>query len=111
MKIYADMFLQREDTALYTQLCEASDLALKQYPQMQGELERHRQYRSHIEAETGNYKEALQWLIQAKLYEKREIDTAEICKFLQAVETTEYRISCRYYLMYYLVIMAEAKRK
>lgn len=110
MKIYAGMFLQRKAPEKYEQLCEESELALKQYPNSQGELERHRQYRSHIELEAGNYEEALQWLMKAKMYRNQSVDRKDIRDFLHAVDTTEYMISCQYYLMYYLLIMAEASR-
>ena len=110
MKIYAGMFLQRKYPEKYEQLCEESELALKQYPNSQGELERHRQYRSHIELEAGNYEEALQWLMKAKTYQNQSVNRMDIRDFLYEVDTTEYMISCQYYLMYYLLIMAEAGR-
>ena len=67
-EIYAELFMQRKQPEIYDQLCMESDLALQQYPNSEGELERHRQYRSHIELEAGNYEEALHWLMKAKLY-------------------------------------------
>ena len=110
MKIYAELFMQRKQPEIYDQLCMESDLALQQYPNSEGELERHRQYRSHIELEAGNYEEALQWLMKAKLYKNLPADIMDVRDFLYAVDTTEYIASCQYYLMYYLLIMAEAKR-
>ncbi len=110
MKIYAEMFLQRKEPHRYEQLCKESDLAIQQYPDSEGELERHRQYRSHIELEAGNYESALQWLMMAKMYTKLSVDPLDISNFLRAVDTTEYIISCQYYLMYYLLIMAEASK-
>ena len=110
MKIYAEMFLQRKYPEKYAQLCEESDLALKQYPDSEGELERHRQYRSHIELEAGNYEEALQWLMKAKMYKNLSTEVVGIRDFLYSVDTTEYMMGCQYYLMYYVLIMAEASR-
>lgn len=110
MKIYANMFLQRENPALYTYMCADSDKALKQYPNSEGELERHRQYRSHIELENGNYERALLFLINAKLYTIKRLDTRIIREFLDKITMEEYKTSCQYYLMYYLLIMSEAKR-
>lgn len=110
MKIYAEMFLQRKSPEKYEQLCEESNLALSQYPDSEGELERHRQYRSHIELEAGNYEEALQWLMKAKAYKDTSVEVIDIRDFIYSVDTTEYMISCQYYLMYYLLIMAEASR-
>lgn len=109
MKIYAGMFLQRQNPDLYVRLCSDSDLALLQYPDSEGELERHRQYRSHIELEAGNYKSALEWLMMAKIYQITSTDLLDIRDFLSKLESTEYVISCQYYLMYYLLIMVEAK--
>jgi GTP-binding protein EngB required for normal cell division len=117
MLLYAEMFLQRTHPERYPKLCELSDLALKQYPDEEGELERHRQYRSRIEAEQGNYRSALLWLILAKTErlegngvpaEDSPISEDTIEQFLDMVCNTEPKISCQYYLMYYLLIMAEA---
>ena len=117
MLLYAEMFLQRTYPERYPKLCELSDLALKQYPDEEGELERHRQYRSRIEAEQGNYRSALLWLILAKTErlegngvpsEDYPISDDIIYRFLEMVCNTEPKISCQYYLMYYLLIMAEA---
>lgn len=110
MKIYAEMFLQRLEPQRYQQLCEESNLALKQYPGVEGELERHRQYRSHIELEAGNYPQALQWLMKAKMYEELPTDMMNIRDFFYELTTTEYEVSCQYYVMYYLLIMAETGR-
>lgn len=110
MQIYAMMFLQRENPGMYEELVRLSDEALVQYPNTEGELERHRQYRSHIEAEKGNYEEALLWLMQAKLYTVRDITNQTIYDFVEAVTDTEGEISSCYYLMYYLTIMVTAKR-
>ena len=114
MLLYAEMFLQRTYSERYAELCAFSDLAMKQYPKAEGELERHRQYRSRIEAEQGNYERALAWLILAKmehveiLASDGPIQKAQILEFLNRVCNTEPVISCQYYLMYYVLIMTEA---
>ena len=109
MEIYAMMFLQRAKPELYKKLCVLSDIALKQYPRNEGELERHRQYRSHIELEAGKFEEALMYLMAAKTY-LWETPTEEcICNFLDEVTDTEMNISCQYYLMYYMLIMCRAE--
>ena len=110
MQIYAMMFLQREQPELYDELVRLSDIALTQYPAVEGELERHRQYRSHIEMEAGKYEEALRWLILAKEIQTGSLGEDDLISFLDTVTDTEPTISCWYYLMYYTLIMAEAKR-
>lgn len=109
MQIYAMMFLQRKSPQLYGEMCRLSDLAMTQYPANEGELERHRQYRGHIEMEKGNYKKALWRLMQAKTYEGYTEPTAKnIKRFLDMVAESEVHISCQYYLMYYVLIMHAA---
>ena len=110
MQIYAMMFLQRGQPKLYKELTRLSDIALQQYPAVEGELERHRQYRSHIELEAGHYEDALRWLILAKEIQPESLEVDAIHCFLDTVADTEPTISCWYYLMYYSLIMAEAKR-
>lgn len=110
MRIYALMFQQRENPSLYHELVLLSDKALLQYPNNEGELERHRQYRSHIENECGNYELALEWLMSAKLYRMIPCTMENIKQFVKAVFESEEIISFQYYIMYYLSIMAEAKR-
>ncbi len=109
MQIYAMMFLQRNQPDLYEELCNLSDLALKQYPDAEGELERHRQYRSHIETEKGNYESGLRWLYRSKCYYEETLSEETMVSFLNLVCDSEAEISCKYYLMYYLTIMCEAK--
>lgn len=108
MDIYALMFLQRFEPSLYGKLVELSDIALEQYPGHEGELERHRQYRSHIELEAGNYKLAIQYLMQAKLYNWIEPTKENLNRFLEELYNSEIEISCQYYLMYYLLIIDRA---
>ena len=108
MDIYALMFLQRFDSSLYPKLTELSDLALEQYPNHEGELERHRQYRSHIELEAGKYREAIQYLMQAKMYSWLEPTGDNLKKFLDELYRSEIEISCQYYIMYYLLIIDRA---
>lgn len=111
MQIYAMLFLQRRQPELYEELCRLSDLALMQYPDTEGELERHRQYRSHIELEQGNFESALRWLFQAKCYYEEEVSERTMVNFLNLVCDTEAEVSCKYYLMYYLLILCECKIK
>lgn len=110
MEIYAKMFLQRSNPDIYDELCKKSDIALKQYPDYEGELERHRQYRSHIEAEAGNFESAILYLFKANEYYEENITANTLKNFLNKVYNKEVVISCRYYLSYYLFIMAEAMR-
>ncbi len=109
MEIYAMLFQQRVQPALYEKLCMLSDIALKQYPRNEGELERHRQYRSHIELEAGKFEEALMYLMEAKTYRWEKPTKENIHQFLDEVTDTEMNISCQYYLMYYLLIMSRAE--
>lgn len=109
MQLYAMMFMQREQPELYKEMCEKSDLAMKNYPQQEGELERHRQYRSHIELENGNYEEALKWLIKAQCWENTDLTVKNLIDFLKQICRVENEISCQYYLMYYLLILSESK--
>ena len=112
MDIYALMFKQRENSYLYDKLIKLSDIALLQYPNHEGELERHRQYRAHIELEAGYYREALKYLIQAKMYKcydfSDDFHKNIVSEFLDSLLETEGKMSCQYYIMYYLLIVAKA---
>jgi len=103
------MLQQRENPQLYEELSHLSDLALTQYPTPEAELERQRQYRSHIEMEAGKYPDALKWLFLAKGYRSDVLTGESIISFLDLICDTEVLGSCRYYLMYYLLIQSEAK--
>lgn len=109
MQIYAMLFLQREHPDIYPEMCEKSDLAMKHYPQQEGELERHRQYRSHMELERGNYSEALLWLMKAQRWPNPELTVKNLIDYLKQICQVENEISCQYYLMYYLLILSESK--
>ncbi len=112
MLLYAMMFRQRSHPEIYEKMRGCSELAMGQYPDNEGELERHRQYRSHMELEAGNLEDALCYLMQAKTY--REYGTPsekDMGEFLEAVAETEIRASCHYYLMYYIEIMEAAGRR
>lgn len=89
-----------------------SNRALKQYPPYEGELERHRQYRSFIEAAAGDCAGALQWLGQAKCGKSFMLSDGDRRKdidlFLNEVVKNEPVVSRRFYLMYYLLIMEMA---
>lgn len=110
MQIYAMMFIQRKNSELYDELCRLSDYAMKQYPTHEGELERHRQYRSHIELEKGDFHKAISYLMQAKQYVYKKPTLENIIAFLNEVTDTEVNISCQYYLMYYLLILERAEK-
>ncbi len=109
MQIYAMMFLQRDCLESYQELTRLSDIALAQYPNFDAELERHRQYRCHIEAEAGNYEEAIRWLFKAKGEQMDTISEKSFVHLLDKIYKTESNKSVQYYLMYYLHIMSEAK--
>lgn len=109
MKIHAMMFLQRENSQLYETLCSLSDVALKQYPKYEEELEQHRQYRSHIEMEAGNTLSAVRWLLMAKCFHPKNINQETLIKFLDIVCSNDDEIGRQTYLMYYMLILCEGK--
>ncbi|MBR1854216.1 MAG: hypothetical protein IJ794_13920 [Lachnospiraceae bacterium] len=108
MKIYAEMFLQREDEGLYERcLRQDTEIALAQY-EYEGELERNRQYRAHIEMIRGNYRDAFTWLLMAAECGGSEEDLPAACgAYLQKAQT-EDPLSRAYYLMYYVELLQEA---
>ena len=108
MEIYAMLFQQRFCPELYSEMCRLSDIALKQYPGGEGELERHRQYRSHIEMEAGNYRSAVRWLVRSICLPDEEPSENMLDNFLNEIVTRQEMIGAKYYLMYYLLIMARA---
>ena len=116
MKIYAQLFLQRFSPELYDSLTKDSDTALCQYGPYEGELERHRQYRSVIELQKGNYEEAAKWLLMTQpgdvnmhsLENQYTLGILDFDGFLKSVIKGEGKTARRYYLMYYVKIMAEA---
>ncbi len=109
MQIYAMMFQQRDNRNLYEELCRLSDRGLNQYSNHDGELERHRQYRCHIECEANHFSDALTWLLKCKGICNQEITRESIEQFLNKLCDTEMEVSQCYYLMYYLHVMSEAK--
>lgn len=111
MEIYAMLFQQRFHPELYSEMCRLSDIALNQYPGEEGELERHRQYRSHIELEAGKYKSAMKWLAGAICLPDEEPSEEMISKFLRTVVNGQEMIGAKYYLMYYLLILARTARE
>ena len=116
MKIYAELFMQRQMPELEKSMTEDSDIALKQYGMYEGELERHRQYRSVIETQKKDFHLAAKWLLMtqngritmASLSDGTELTKKDFCMFLSSVIQNEGKTSRRYYLMYYVKIMAEA---
>ncbi len=108
MQIYALMFLQRHHPESYLEMAELSDKALLQYPNIESELERHRQYRCHIEAEAGNYEAAIRWLLLAKgIVVCEELNEKILIHFLDMVYEQEALMARQYYMMYYLHVMSE----
>lgn len=110
MEIYAMLFQQRFHPELYSEMCELSDIALTQYPGGEGELERHRQYRSHIELEAGNYKLAVRWLARSICLADEEPSESMLDELLNEIVIGQEIIGAKYYLMYYLLIMARAAK-
>ena len=106
MKIYAEMFVQREKPELYEQIKSDTELALTQY-EYAGELERNQQYRAHVEMEAGHYLEALHWLFKTRQLDL-ENDLIENCVSYLDDALQEDIVSRTYYLMYYLEIMEQA---
>lgn len=108
MEIYAKLFMKNQDME---ELRFLSDLGLEQYPGFEGELERHRQYRSRLEAQAGQYQLALNWLIKAILYEQ-DLDSpfspGIIKEFWDKIMEQETEISQLFYLMYYTLILNSA---
>ena len=110
LHICAMRFMQKKQPDLYQELCQLSDHVLKQEDTLAGELERHRQYRSHIELEQGNYKQALYWLCLALEVELQEINILNIIAFLDKVCMVKSELGSRYYLMYYVLLLSASKR-
>lgn len=116
MQIYAMIFRfqDKTQTQMYEKLVALSDEALDQYPKIEGELERHRQYRSRIEAKAGKYGAALHWLIQASLYHRwqgeDEIGEALLEEFFDKVYQEGEAVSSQFYVMYYVLIMNGARQ-
>ncbi|MCR5451429.1 MAG: hypothetical protein K6F00_02245 [Lachnospiraceae bacterium] len=116
MKIYAELFLQRFAPEISDRLVNESDIALEQYGPHEGELERHREYRSVIETQRGNYDAAVKWLLMTQkgrinmdsLTDGTKLIKEDYSSFLKSVIESESKVSGRYYLMYYVKIMAEA---
>ncbi len=107
MKIYADMFRQRQAPSMYQNMIIDSDKALNQY-KYEGELERNLQYRGHIEMEQGNYEEAFSWLLRAAQIKGEAESFMSNCVNYLKKALNEDVISQCYYLMYYCEIMSEA---
>ena len=107
MKLYADMFLQRQQPEIYNRMIIDSDKALSQY-KYEGELERNQQYRSHIEMEQGEYQKAFTWLLRSALIDENENSLKDNCRIFLERAWIEDKLSRCYYLMYYCEIMAEA---
>jgi len=108
MKLYAMMFMQHYEPELYEEMVRLSDIALKQYSNHDGELERHRQYRSHIEMEAGNIEEAVKWITLSKGCRLVQFSREELQEFWNQIMVTEPEISQQFYLMYYLEIVQKA---
>lgn len=111
MLLHTMMFMQRENSEMYDECCRLSDEAIKQYPKNPGELELHRKYRCHFEIEKGNCQKAIEMLALAKEIEMKEVNKSSLKDFLEKVSNTEEDDGAINYLMYYLLIMCEAKRR
>ena len=110
MRIYAKMFLQKEQSSLYEEsLKNDSDRALSQYHYPK-ELERNQQYRAHIEMVESRCREALSWLFStAEIESVVENDLKKnCCRYLDYSES-ENALSKEYYLFYYIEIMQKAQ--
>lgn len=107
MKVYAEMFIQRERPELFNQLIKDVDYALEQYWEY-GAKERNLQYKSHIYLEHGDYEEALRWLLSTVLEEvPKRVEDKDIKAYLSRTHK-EDSLSRMYYLMYYVEIMSDA---
>lgn len=111
LQIEAMLFLQRQNPDSYEELCRISDLAMNQYPDIEGELEQQRMLRSRIEMHHGNCQAALGWLMRAAAYPAENMSESVIGGFLDCISDSENVSGCLDYLMCYLLIMAEAGKK
>ena len=110
MKIYAELFLQRENKKLFQDMLRAdTEKALRQY-RYPGELERNQQYRSKAENEEGNCQDALEWLLKTQEIVLTEDGIENACLQYLIAARGEDRISRAYYIMYYVEIMENAAR-
>ena len=110
MKIYAELFLQRENRALYQETLRAdTEKALRQY-RYPGELERNQQYRAKAENEEGNCLDAMKWLLKTQEIGIDNGRTEDACLQYLIAARGEDHISRAYYLMYYIEIMENAAR-
>lgn len=117
MEIYAYLFQRAEEIPSVEDLRRLSDLGLSQYPPFEGELERHRQYRSRLEARAGCYQEAVDWLLAA-IHERHvfhtDVSVRQLTTFWDVVLKRETEISQLFYLTYYSLLlsrMAEARHE
>ncbi|MCR5825525.1 MAG: hypothetical protein K6G54_03065 [Oscillospiraceae bacterium] len=110
MKIYAELFLQRQDASLYDRSLRAdTDKALSQY-RYSGELERNQQYRAKAENEAGHCRAALEWLLKTKDLTLDGENVKEPCVRYLTAAREEDPLSRDYYAMYYVEIMEHAAR-
>ena len=108
MKIYAELFLQRQDAALYEKSLRAdTEKALSQY-RFPGELERNLQYRAHAEMERGECEQALEWLLKTRGIPLSSGSLQRSCEAYLTAAGNEDRLSKAYYLMYYVEIMEKS---
>ena len=108
MKVYAELFLQRQEPELYENSLRAdTEKALSQYRAPE-ELERNLQYRAHAEMERGNCAEALEWLLKTRRIAIRDGNVIGACVAYLKAARTEDKLSKTYYVMYYTEIMEKA---
>ncbi|MCR4640604.1 MAG: hypothetical protein K5697_01075 [Lachnospiraceae bacterium] len=111
MKIYAEMFLQKEKEGLYDScLREDTEKAFAQY-QYEGELERNRQYRAHVEMVQGNIRDAFHWLLLSAETKEYPNDDKASCREYLEKAASEDPLSRAYYLMYYAELLYESQRR
>ena len=110
MEIYSQLFQSKD----YDEIRKLSDIALTQYPNFQGELERHRQYRSRLESKAGDIDQAISWLILSIDFEhdfSQPITNDVLIHFWNKVESQETPMSQEFFMMYYLLVMTRAKEE
>ncbi|TWS95560.1 hypothetical protein [Streptococcus sp. sy018] len=117
MEIYAKLFLlpqYHNDDNWIQEIRLLSDEALKHYPNFEGELERHYQYRSRLEASVSEEPlPALNWLIKAALYHHdltADYSEETIKQFWDRILQQETEISQLFYLMYFSIIIDRSSK-
>lgn len=111
MELYAKLFATMRVAKENEDLRALSDIGLQQYPSFEGELERHRQYRSRLEAQDNCPLLALNWLIKAILYHQdlsSPYSAERLKEFWDVVYRQETVMSQLFYLMYFSIVIISA---